>query len=387
LRAEQAQGDWTISVSDNLNGQKSTIVERAELTFYGRHLSRNDVHHITDEYLRMKGYESERAIIRDTNGGQDWLNLAATTGNMRVDLPGKSFGASRLEWGQIEGRIENVVTGDGHDLIRGNSADGQIHGMRGNDRLYGGAGDDLVDGGAGNDMLKGGRGDDTLEGGLGIDSLYGGQGNDRYYYSTGDWVIERAGGGRDTVISDVTHRLAMNVERLVLVGSDAISGSGNGSANTIRGNSADNSLNGAAGNDTLLGGAGDDLLIGGTGDEVLDGGGGNDFLIGGSGADVFRFTTTPAPWNVDTIKDFTPGVDEIHLSRAVFGAIGPGTLSAAAFAANAAGTAQTAGHRIIYETDTGSLWYDRDGTGGAAPVKFAEIGAGLNLTAADFFVF
>jgi serralysin len=41
---------------------------------------------------------------------------------------------------------------------------------------------------------------------------------------------------------------------------------------------------------------------------------------------------------------------------------------------------------VIYETDTGKLFYDADGKGGAAKVHFATLNAGLNLTSADFFV-
>jgi Ca2+-binding RTX toxin-like protein len=110
-------------------------------------------------------------------------------------------------------------------------------------------------------------------------------------------------------------------------------------------------------------------------------------MIGGAGADDFRFVAAPAAWNVDVITDFTPGVDEIHLARSAFAALAPGALSAAAFVSNTSGEAQSAAHRIIYEKDTGFLYYDRDGAGGAGAVKFAEISAGLNLTAADFFVF
>jgi Ca2+-binding RTX toxin-like protein len=387
LRGEKALGDWTITVYDRLSGRTVTVLESAELTVYGRRVSTNDVHHITDEYLKMKGYESGRGVIRDANGGHDWLDLAATAGDMRVDLRGMTFGTTSAVWGRLDGNFEHVVTGDGHDIILGNGANGQLYGMRGNDRLYGGSGNDLLDGGQGNDTVWGESGHDTLTGGVGVDSLRGGTGNDLYYYSTRDSLVETAGQGSDKVISDVTYGLAVNVEKLVLTGSAAIGGSGNGSANTIWGNSADNSLNGADGNDQLYGGAGNDLLIGGLGNDLLDGGSGNDYLIGGAGADDFRFVSAPAAWNVDVITDFTPGVDEIHLARNAFSALAPGDLSAAAFVSNTSGAAQTAAHRIIYEKDTGFLFYDRDGAGGAGAVKFAEISAGLTLTAADFFVF
>lgn len=43
--------------------------------------------------------------------------------------------------------------------------------------------------------------------------------------------------------------------------------------------------------------------------------------------------------------------------------------------------------RIMYETDTGRLYFDADGSGAGACVQFATLAANLALTSADFFVF
>jgi Ca2+-binding RTX toxin-like protein len=50
--------------------------------------------------------------------------------------------------------------------------------------------------------------------------------------------------------------------------------------------------------------------------------------------------------------------------------------------------ATTAAHRIIYDKATGTLYYDRDGTGSAAQVRFALLTSATKptLTAADFTV-
>jgi Ca2+-binding RTX toxin-like protein len=61
-------------------------------------------------------------------------------------------------------------------------------------------------------------------------------------------------------------------------------------------------------------------------------------------------------------------------------------LTAAQFAANASGTAQDASDRIIYETDTGKLFYDSNGSTAGGAVQFALLGTGLALTNADFFI-
>ena len=59
-----------------------------------------------------------------------------------------------------------------------------------------------------------------------------------------------------------------------------------------------------------------------------------------------------------------------------------GTLDAAAFHAGTA--AADANDRIIYNSATGEIFYDSDGTGAAAQVLFATVTAGTNLTAANF---
>ena len=78
--------------------------------------------------------------------------------------------------------------------------------------------------------------------------------------------------------------------------------------------------------------------------------------------------------------------DTIWLEDSVFAGLGLGALGAAAFVANTSGQATTAAHRLIYESDTGALFFDEDGTGATARIQFATLGTGLALTAADFLV-
>ena len=189
--------------------------------------------------------------------------------------------------------------------------------------------------------------------------MIGGTGTDTYVTDGTDTITENADAGTDTVESSVTLMLGANIEGLTLTGSGAINGTGNAAANTIIGNGAANSI---------------------------DGGLGNDILTGGAGSDKFNFSTALSG-NIDKITDYDVAQDSVRLENAVFTGLAEGVLSASAFAANASGNAADASDRIIYETDTGRLFFDADGNGAAAKVQFATIGANLAVTSADFFVF
>jgi Ca2+-binding RTX toxin-like protein len=59
----------------------------------------------------------------------------------------------------------------------------------------------------------------------------------------------------------MTYALGANVENLVLLGFDAIDGTGNELANRIEGNAGHNSIDGGAGADTMSGAGGDDTYF------------------------------------------------------------------------------------------------------------------------------
>lgn len=98
------------------------------------------------------------------------------------------------------------------------------------------------------------------------------------------------------------------------------------------------------------------------------------------------------PWtlgsgNVDTITDFNALADTIVPYSTVFAGLSGGLLAGSAFVQNTLGSASDASNRIIYESDTRRLFFDRDGTGAASKVHFATLGINLTLTSTDFFVF
>lgn len=181
----------------------------------------------------------------------------------------------------------------------------------------------------------------------------------------------------------------------LLARADSITGSGfddvlfGGRGNdTIRGGGGADRIQGQAGKDRLDGDAGNDTLLGGTGDDRLNGGDGADTLSGNAGADSFHFTSALGT-GADRITDFEAGVDVLHLSRTVFAGIGTrgNPMSADRFVTSVAGMpALDANDRIIYESSTGRLYYDSDGSGANAAVLFARLTSLPALTAADILV-
>ncbi|TNC73672.1 M10 family metallopeptidase C-terminal domain-containing protein [Rubellimicrobium roseum] len=136
------------------------------------------------------------------------------------------------------------------------------------------------------------------------------------------------------------------------------------------------------------GAAGADRLLGGRGSDLLDGGLAADVLLGGRGEDSFRFSTTLGRGNVDRIGDFDVADDMILLDRRIFEGLGDddGALAFGVFRRSSAGVAQDATDRIIYDTDSGTLSYDADGSGQTDAVRFARLSAGLGLSADDFYI-
>jgi Ca2+-binding RTX toxin-like protein len=284
-------------------------------------------------------------------------------------------------------------------------------------------------------------GSDTINGKGGADIMTGLAGDDTYIVdNVGDSVVEKAGEGTDSIRSSVTYSLPANVEKLVLTGTSAIDGTGNGQNNTITGNSQANLLTGRPGADRMYGNGGNDTysvddvgdqvieltdggvdtvrsivtyklgsnvenlvltgtavingagnglansVTGNSGSNTLNGGLGNDTLTGGAGQDRFLFNTAlNATTNVDLIKDFNVADDRIRLENAIFTALTTtGTLAAASSRVGTAAT--TATQRIFYNPANGYLFYDADGTGPIAAKRFARLAPGLALTSANLVV-
>ena len=162
---------------------------------------------------------------------------------------------------------------------------------------------------------------------------------------------------------------------------------GDAGADRLFGGGGMDSLTGGLGADVLDGGLLEDVLLGGEGNDSLINGLGDDTLTGGTGGDVFVFASK---MGVDHITDFTSASDQISFSKKIFAAIGPvGTIASTAFyAAQGAESGHLATDRVIYNTSTGALYYDADGSGSrAAVVQIAVLDGHPTLASSDVLIF
>jgi Ca2+-binding RTX toxin-like protein len=389
-------------------------------------------------------YESDGATLLIQTG----TLFTAAIDESGADDPGEPDDAPVILDG--DGDSDNLNGSAFDDRLRGLGGDDTLNGGAGNDTLVGNGGADVLNGAAGNDVLKGGggadslnggTGDDVLKGGGGNDELDGGEGDDTYVIGIGDVSVDE---NRDSGSEGVDVIDATRVARLVLpakfslaasgieviAGADsgvtiwggaapvewdftgitlenvaALAGSdlddfivGSEGGDEIGGRAGADELAGAGGRDTLFGKGGDDVLTGDAGADTLVGGGGNDLLAGGAGKDTltggkgddtFSFDSTFDIARTDTIIGFTPGTDVLSLSSMVFDALSSpvgGPLSGEEFHASADGSAVDASDRILYNTTTGALYYDADGSGDGVAIRFAILEGAPDLDSADIVI-
>jgi Ca2+-binding RTX toxin-like protein len=297
-----------------------------------------------------------------------------------------SIGNDTYEVGDNDTVLESP--GGGVDTVRTAAADAVLPANVENLVLLGG--DVSATGNPLSNTLTGTGGDNTLDGGRGPDSLAGLAGNDTYVVDSSlDGVTEGTGAGIDEIVCVVSITLPANVEDgTAAPGTSVVALTGNSLNNVLTGNDGPNLLDGGAGNDTLLGQGGLDVLLGGDGNDLLAGGAGIDVLLGGAGADGFRFDVAPDGGNVDRIMDFVPGTDKLEFSAAVFAGLDdlgtpPGE---AVFVKDPAPVSGDADDRLLYDTSTGRLYYDGDGSGSANPELVATLQGAPNLAATDLLV-
>jgi len=135
----------------------------------------------------------------------------------------------------------------------------------------------------------------------------------------------------------------------------------------------------------IIGSSNDDILTGTLDNDILVGGLGNDTITGGAGGDNFTFNNLNE--GIDTITDFLSSQgDKITLSAAGFGGglAAETAITAEQFVLGT--TALNASNRLIYNTITGDLFFDGDGTGTIAAIQIATLSSKPTLTASDILV-
>ena len=334
------------------------------------------------------------AVLSDITGGGGGYDLGFTTVglktigfnlvtgaiNVRVTV-----GATNIKLDIANGR--EVWTNSSLAVVSGPITEIHALGMRSVEFTGGVAGERFFGNLAANRLLGGG-GADFLNGGGGPDLMFGQVGPDTYVVdNSGDIVSETGGDNRvDTVQSGISFNLANTsrvvgaVENLTLLGTAAISATGNGLNNVLTGNASANTMVGGAGIDYLLGNAGNDIIKGDAGNDRLSGGLGNDYLVGGGEVDVFMFTSVPnSTTNRDRIADFVHGLDKLWLDNLVFPKLGPNGALNPAFLWNGAAAHDTNDY-LVYNRANGALYYDPNGiaTGGAVHVGGARQQTGAN---------
>jgi Ca2+-binding RTX toxin-like protein len=388
----------------------------------------------------------------DLGGGADKVNtyVGRINGAVNLGAGDDAFYGSNTDSAFFVGGDSFV-----HDIANGEDGDDGLYGYAGNDTLDGGAGDDEIAGGAGDDVLTGGShatvgdtvdffyassavtvslaitvaqntggdgidtisgferlagsgfgdklhgdtginaifgvdGNDTLFGGVDsvLDYLLGWNGNDTFIVRTNDLIYEDSGKGTaDRILAQQSFVLAADDDIELMytyapAATTALNLTGNNLAQSITGNGGVNLLYGLGGIDTLNGGLG------------------NDLLNGGLGNDTFVFNTAiSSTTNHDNIYGFVSNAggqnDVIKLENTGAGLFNTlttlGTLNAALFASNTNGWAADANDRIIYESDTGKLFYDANGGNGTAlgaanAIHFATLVGAPSISNLDFVV-
>jgi Ca2+-binding RTX toxin-like protein len=418
---DDLENDGTIAytLSPIVNQQKTNALEYLTLDMDTLNLANEDD-------------EEDKPINNITKGNVGTTGVDYMKGNNVDDQLYAGYGSDEIKGGY------------GNDLLYGEQGEDALHGEQGNDTLWGGYQDDTLNGSEGddrlygeqnNDMLYGDAGQDYLDGGLGTDTMVGNEGNDTYVVDNTADVITDNGLviDIDTVLVNIagstpyTYILGKNIENGELQGIADNGLTGNISNNTLTGNAGDNILMGGAGsdvlsggvgrdilyanatadtalalsiksrnppskdklsggdnNDTLFGSVGNDTLSGDSGNDVLDGKAGKNTLSGGSGKDVFVFTTLTG---IDKITDFKVTDDSIQLENAVFTSLPAGILAATSFKAGVDIVAAVdADDYLLYNSTTGALLYDADGSVGAVAVQIALLGTNLILTNTHFLV-
>ena len=374
------------------------------------------------------------------NGGIDQVRFSIESATL----------AQWLNHGTLIGSAVTLTGNDIANALAGNALGNSLFGLGDADTLLGAGGNDNLEGGDGIDRLEGGAGNDTLNGGAGADNLVLAQsgatnaelilgmetGVDTITLDAGTltalgvsgrfsatdvrfWSAPGASSGHDAddrvifnqstaqlfydpdgsgaaaaqLLATVTGNFPQATDIVVENGAPPVTAgtlyNGTSAANAFTGGAGNDTLNGNDGNDTLAGAGGNDAVNGNSGNDQIEGGTGNDTLSGSGGQDSFVFREA-GTGNADTANNFASNWDRILLDNAGLVALGGDGRFASGDARFFAGAGANAGQdlsdRVVYNTSTGQLWYDADGSAGGAAQLIATFTGAPGLIATDVTV-
>jgi Ca2+-binding RTX toxin-like protein len=362
------------------NGQTVTVAGRVSGKDDGVQLDGNNatvlitatgyVRAVDDDAVEIRGLNST-VVNRGTIVGEYGVYYYGVGGN----------GAKLFNYGAIIATTDAVASSSDQTITLRNF--GTITSFEGR-AFYGDAGRDIVfnkglmDGSVdlytGNDLYDG-------RGGIVIGDIVGGTGNDTFRPGGGAEAISgdadidtldfRSGGGIRVDLNNVIAN-TRTAKGDIYTTIENVAGSATG-ADVLRGDNLVNTLKGFGGNDILVGNAGDDDIYGGAG---------RDTLTGGADDDQFFFFKRNELG--DRITDFGNDIDTLNFQASAFG-LPAGPLAAGRFKSGMSNQAGDGNDRFIFNTGTGKLFFDPDGTGAQAAVLVCDINA--IVTAANIFIF
>lgn len=362
-------------------------------------------------------------MIYDASEGEEGSFTHVYGGNESAGATETVYGSAGVDYGVMNGGNDTYYGGDGNDVLVGGSGADSLNGEDGDDIfLVGGFGSgnsgttsaaddgnqEWIATGAEHDLIVGGDGVDTLRitTGVGADTKANGtvvlndanfQGmevvqvggtvdqlnvendalqmlNDHYYFAANGTVDDLSnslgnnGGTIDNVVVDASG-----------VTANGLRFEGNGNDNTFIGTTQDDVFVGNGGNDTLTGGNGADTFVFGQVHEQV---------VTGDDDEVQTYVDTAFDLTgIDTITDFVSGLDTIALNVDQFTSLTAGSFTADNLVCSVGAAAGDANDFLLFDTATGALSYDADGSGSGAAVQFATLTGVTSLSASDIEVF
>ena len=362
-------------------------------------------------------------MIYDASEGEAGSFTHVYGGNESAGATETVNGSAGVDYGVMNGGNDTYYGGDGNDVLVGGTGADSLYGENGDDIfLIGGFGSgnsgttsaaddgnqEWIATGANHDLIVGGDGVDTLRitSGVGADTKTNGtvvlndanfQGmevvqvggtvdqlnvendalqmlNDHYYFAANGTVddldnsLGNNGGTIDNVVVDASG-----------VTANGLRFEGNGNDNTFIGTTQDDVFVGNGGNDTLTGGNGADTFVFGQVHEQV---------VTGDDDEVQTYVDTAFDLTgIDTITDFVSGLDTIALNIDQFTSLTAGSFTADNLVCSVGAAAGDANDFLLFDTSTGALSYDADGSGSGAAVQFATLTGVTSLSASDIDVF